>query len=773
MSPVTSSLTRPASNPLETRQASRVVRPRAGRLVGILVALVLLLMGHSPASAQVTGNLEILVTSADTGAPLSGVQIGVEGIGRGGITMSDGLLRLEGVPAGRRYLRIESVGLRTERVPVEVIGGATLRVSVQMQFDPVVLDGFRVVSYSGRLLDSWTWDRQARDSRDLFADEAAVEIGGGTRVAQRLYLRGMEATQMQVTVDGARQGQNLFNHRGGLPNIDPDLLRRVDLQPGPPAADQGHGALGGSIRLETVDAQDRLGADQRLGGLVRTRASSVDDGFGGSVGAWGRIGESGGILAYHSRTSREDFRTGSGDAVPFSGGEDRATLFRASAIDVQGHSLRVGLERHEAGGLNFMQRGDYPWQLQPDPENRPPRDMTLAREAFTGEWRWEPGQGSPLAQIRLYRSDTDLSIDTPATQRFSSSVRGFDARTVVPWGYARVFGRLSVGVDGFEDQGEAWRPDREPRVNRYRNVGLFAQQRLDTGPVRLWFGVRRDDFTTRFGQSNSGNAATLFNLGGEVDLLGRLHAFAGWGQAARGAGSIPVHFAQNVVADALFNGELGGTIDPERSELVEAGLRWIGAVTADGTDRLEVEVFGFHTRIRDPIQYLQPGSGGLGGRPVTEIFNGDQSPRVQGAEIRAHHDLGRLRWGLTAARSEIRDLPPEPQFIARFGAPMGDRGVLTTDLVVTGDLRVGQTLTVVRRLREVPPDQQVFIPRPGYTTLDLRATWEPERVTGLTVSATLRNALDRSYAGHSTFTQNGLFTEEPGRDLRIGVGIRF
>ena len=66
--------------------------------------------------------------------------------------------------------------------------------------------------------------RQATSMRDIFALEPSVDVGGGAANARRLYLNGIEATNLNISIDGARQGRNLFQHRGNLTGLDPMLV---------------------------------------------------------------------------------------------------------------------------------------------------------------------------------------------------------------------------------------------------------------------------------------------------------------------------------------------------------------------------------------------------------------------------------------------------------------------------------------------------------------------------------------------------------------------
>jgi hemoglobin/transferrin/lactoferrin receptor protein len=613
---------------------------------------------------------------------------------------------------------------------------------------------------------------QATDVRALFAREAAVEIGGGTRVGQRLYLRGIEGTNLNITVDGARQGQNLYNHRGGLGNVDPEFLRRVEVQPGPVAADQGHGALGGAIRFVTVDAQDRLAPGAAAGGVFKLQSASADDLRRSVIGGYVALGDHAGLVAYGSYGEYDDYRTGGGFRVPFSGGRDRAHFAKLSLIDAAGHDLRLGVEHHVASGLNFMQRGDYPWQLQPvDFRARPPQRQTLRRHAKTVHWRYDGGPAWLDLEARGYDTRNDFFAPRSNGERFTSDGRGWDLRNTFPFDVGDWRWILVAGADGLDERGLNQRNNREPRRNRYQNLGLYLQNRIETERFDLTAGVRRDDFTTRFRLTNRvDNAKTLFNAGGRMRFGDGLALFGGYGEAARGAGTIPIHFAGNAVENLTFNGRVGGTLAPEFARQSQLGLRWDAAAIGDG---FALEATVFRTVIEDPILYLQPGSGGLGNRPVTGFFNAERAARWSGLELRGQWRLGAWSIDGGATRVRTRDLPAEPQFLARYGAPLGDRLTVSVDRALGAEWRFGYTLTAVDRARDVPANQIVFLPQPGYATHDLTLNWQPAALAGVEVALAIRNLTDRLYVRHTTFTQDGFATEEPGRDLRLTLAYRF
>ena len=53
---------------------------------------------------------------------------------------------------------------------------------------------------------------QSNSFLDLFKKESSMEVGGGSVNVQRLYIRGIESTNLNITLDGAKQGKNVFQH---------------------------------------------------------------------------------------------------------------------------------------------------------------------------------------------------------------------------------------------------------------------------------------------------------------------------------------------------------------------------------------------------------------------------------------------------------------------------------------------------------------------------------------------------------------------------------
>src|SRR5690606_30340006 len=155
--------------------------------------------------------------------------------------------------------------------------------------------------------------RQAADLADVFRGIPSVSVGGSVGIAQKIYVRGLEDTQLNVTVDGAPQHGTLFHHIGRV-SVEPELLDTVQVQSGAGEATAGFGAIGGAIRFRTRDASDLLAPDQQMGGMARASWFS-NDGRRLSGTVYGRLFGEMGVLASFVDSERDDMEDGDGNRL--------------------------------------------------------------------------------------------------------------------------------------------------------------------------------------------------------------------------------------------------------------------------------------------------------------------------------------------------------------------------------------------------------------------------------------------------------------------------
>ncbi len=617
-------------------------------------------------------------------------------------------------------------------------------------------------------------ETQANTLRDMFRLEPSVQVNSGTRNGQKLILRGIEDLNLNVQLDGARQGANIFHHQSRL-IMDPLLFKQVQVDTGPAAADAGPGALGGSVRFTTVDAQDLLRPNQTTGARLGAEYASADQSKGGVVTLYHQANDYLGLLFHTRYTDSNQMRVGGGDKLESSAGVKKNFFVKASLLDYQDHDLRFSAEHISNTGGQL--RANFPWQTN-EGTVRAIDDQELSRESYTLSHRYNPNDEYVDLNTTLYFNETELSVAMRGGEDWITRSHGFDVFNRSNLTLANQTHQLTYGIDYFYDKGI-----QVAQANRFnetaRNTGVYLQNR--TTFAEQWHfsaGIRGDFYKSVYANdiSTSGNAFSP-NLSLEYDVLSGdtdLTLFAGYGESIRGgklnqAGWLDKYTNDFVLAE-------GGKLKPERSKLSEAGFRWhtLNAITQN--DHLGFDLTFFNTRIHD--YQVIPGEGPQG--RTREIFNAPGVIKSHGYQISSHWGIENLLFDVSYLHNRVTNYDGQPMDTsgdsARVGASSGDRLVLDAQWQATPSVSTGYTLTHVRSLDRVPQGRPE---KPGYTLHDIRLTWEPYgKQEQFVVYAGIDNLFDKRYAEHTTvrITQpngNELATWEAGRNVKIGLNYFF
>ena len=97
-----------------------------------------------------TGRLMGQVVSAESGAPLPGAQVQVEGTPRGTLAGIEGRFQLDGLPVGELTLRVSMLGYAPLLVPARIEPGATARVDALLVGQAIAVAGVVVTAEQAR-----------------------------------------------------------------------------------------------------------------------------------------------------------------------------------------------------------------------------------------------------------------------------------------------------------------------------------------------------------------------------------------------------------------------------------------------------------------------------------------------------------------------------------------------------------------------------------------------------------------------------------------------
>lgn len=612
----------------------------------------------------------------------------------------------------------------------------------------------------------------AKDLQDTFKLDPSIQAGTGARNGQKLFLRGVEDLHLNVKIDGAKQGANMFHHQGRL-QIDPFLLKRAKVLTGPAAADAGPGALGGSVIFETIDAQDRLAEGQAMGALIGGQYETSSQLKGGNLAAFGKLGENLGLLVYVRKNTNEEVRAGGGEKLRSTDGEHENYLIKASLLDLNGHSLRLSTQRSsdEGGAL----RANFPWQTNVG-TIKGDDNQTVSDKSVNFRYTYQPeGQNWLNLQHDIYISETGIErFFTDGAVEWLTQSQGANLNNTGYFNLGLSNHALTYGVDYQRSKGISREPSQTLSEDAY-NVGLYIQNRVELGNVRLSGGLRYDYYEANYaGKYQSSGSEVSPNLSAEWDLLTAFTLFAGYGQSIRGDRLNQAGWL-NKYSESF---ELGnqGNLQPETATQYELGARWAEQSLWLDNDHTGVEISFYHTKIND---YLITHGEGIGAK-TDKIYNAEGDVTTQGFELLAHWGIEDLMLKATYSHNRFRGYDGQPGDTtgasARVGSSVGDRIVVDAAWQVQSTINLGYTLTSVQKLTDV---RQGRPEKPGYVVHDLQLQWQPAIASNnLTLKVVLENLLDKQYAKHTAVrvvhtSGEELASWETGRNLRVGFDYKF
>jgi iron complex outermembrane receptor protein len=297
---------------------------RTGRALAAFAFLLL----AAPAFAQ-TATLEGLVTDAETGRAVPGVNVVLDGAARtyGAATDAEGRYRIDDLPAGTYAATARAVGYTSEEASVTLTADAVATLDFALRpatldIDAVVVsatrseEALRTIPASVTVLGPAEIETQQTITSDLGAILAQAVPGlapsSGTLSNYGQTLRGRD---ISVLIDGVPQNTPLRNASRWLRTIDPTAIERVEVVRGASAL-YGYGATGGTVNFITKGAEaESFSATTQVG--TRFSPAEVGESFSGRLlqqvaGRTGRVS----YLASGSYEQRGYAFDGEGDMIP-------------------------------------------------------------------------------------------------------------------------------------------------------------------------------------------------------------------------------------------------------------------------------------------------------------------------------------------------------------------------------------------------------------------------------------------------------------------------
>ncbi|MGY3571734.1 TonB-dependent siderophore receptor [Vibrio paucivorans] len=649
------------------------------------------------------------------------------------------------------------------------VSGGTMTSAVAEEtthLDEVVVWGTKVSSSSESIGADDMSLKQADHMSDLLRDIPGVDVGGTHSVNQRINIRGLGETDLDIRLDGASQHANMFHHIGNL-TLNPDILKAVDIQVGNNSVTQS--GLGGAVYFETKDAKDLLRYDETFGARVfggyASNASQQ-----GSVALYGLLGEKADAMVYGHLVSRDNFEDGNG-----------VESFGVKG-DVYNVMAKFGYEPSEAHRFEFSydlyhDEGDY--NPRPDMNGSANEGLTgdlllpTVYQRDTATLSYELETEKHRGKVAVYSSQTEIerdetqtgwswanreSINTAKNQNVGANATFQSDLSLVGKANELTYGAEYMDKSSSSSYGGVQFMD-ESAVSS----AVFIEDKIylvDSWSVTA--GIRFDDYQRKAETGTHDFDEVTWSLATHWDINQNWGVFASTRTLFKGPELLETFVRYQ---DITY---LSEDIQPETGMNSQAGFSFD---LQDGKHRYGANFTLFQTQIDDYIvESWAPDYSSLAIENSGDI-------ELKGFELSTSYGYEQLAAKLSYAKSdsEYRDSGEAVDDGNGRSTDIGDSIAFTLDYYADSwDTLIGWNSIVVLDEDNVLAGNPV---KEGYDVHNIYAQWLPEDVDNLSVTFGIDNLFDEAYVYHASRSGSarGLTTDdyEPGRNFKLSAAYQF
>ncbi|UJF18388.1 TonB-dependent receptor [Vibrio sp. SS-MA-C1-2] len=611
--------------------------------------------------------------------------------------------------------------------------------------------------------------KQADHLSDLLRDEAGVDVGGSHALNQSINIRGLSELDLDITIDGVDQSNNVFHHVGNL-LINPDILQAVDLQVGKNSVING--GLGGGVAFETKDADDLLKPGQKYGARIYGDYGS-NDYEGGSATVYGRPTEQLDFLVYYNYLDRHNPDDGDGNEQLGQDGtlQDVLTKFGWQPNEI--NRLELSYEYYHDKG-DYTQKSNMGMGWAGHDSNIYPIKYTRESWALNHELDLGHTQIHSTAysnnmdyntdKVGFYNPNTgeELTNEHGITQTWGvKSLAETHLETGSVWHELRYGFEVTTQSAKKKSNGETvGKKDTSDSYSVYVEDEIEIVQDLFITP-----GVRYDYYKLNANGSVDGSIDksfddTSFGLAAKYLLTQEWTVKASATELFKGP-ALPGSFLENETVNHDEN------VKAETGVNYEAGIAY-ESINIAWFDAVGAYVNGFQTNIDDFIDDTYTGKYGL---------KNEGDVRIRGVEsainLQKNDFSGRLTY--SHSDSKFTSVTADSRYVdgQAISGEVGDSFSLNLGYVIpNANLTFGWTSLVTLDLnKDVPEDTA----KDGYDVHNISARWTPESIDGFMVTAGVENIFDEEYASHASYdnSTNDYTDYEPGRNYKVSLAYVF
>jgi len=636
------------------------------------------------------------------------------------------------------------------------------------QLDDVNVWETEVTSSSLNLGEKTIETKQADHLSDLLRDLPGVDVGGTHSINNRINIRGLQDENLEITLDGAKvQNANMFHHIGNL-LINPDILKKADIQVGTNSV--VNGSLGGSVSFETKDGKDMLEKGKDFGARISTTYNS-NDSIGGSVATYGKILENADFLIYHNYLNKNNWKDGNGVETFGSDGKVNNTLIKLGydISDSQKISLSYDTLKDEG---NYAPRPDFGRAYNEARTGLYTFPTEYTRETITLKHELDLGDNL-LLNTSIYSNENELERYeklngvtavrpgglTQGLLNGKVTTEGINSKAQTNIQTGNIFHTFTYGgLYDIQTSKVTWEGAKYGDDEKAKSSALYIEDTIDfDNGLLLTPGIRYNkyDLDGSYGKINDNKftygLASEYSINKNLTLLGSVTTLY------KGAEMVDVLATNRIYApntpnlksETGINKEIGFTYNQEN---------------VLGADNIGFSFKYFNTDIDDYIttvnNYTMTNSGTL---------------NLKGFETSFMYRLNNFNALVTYAHSQTKfqdtglSDPKEP----------GDSLSVGLDYKLLPNLSLEWSSLFGFKQNDVPGSEYNI--KDAYNVHDIAVNWKPSKVKNLTLIAGIDNIFDEKYVSHisenRSFTVSGNLVStadyEPGRNFKLTLSYKF
>ena len=593
---------------------------------------------------------------------------------------------------------------------------------------------------------------------------AGVNVGGTSGMDQHIYIRGLGSdnagSALKITVDGVRQPETRgFNH-SGISGLDPDLYKTTEVSVGNNSVTLGNNAIGGGVAFTTVDAQDLLLPDQKMGAKVKLGYASNDQQFQRSLTTYAKPNEQLDMIVSYSERDSDGGEDGKGNHIQ---GDDitiKSILAKVNVMPAEGHKITASYQSYDNDG-NYPFRPNIGYQANL-PANIHPGYIN--NETYALGYEYKPHSNFELNSKIYHLTNESLSQGlrgtTPMRIATSGKTDGMTAsikqQLTQHHGDHALTHTLNYGVEGYKKSATLESSDITEDAT---SVGVYLQDRIELGRFALTPGVRFDHYKPSERLSSDDYNQVSGALAGEFKLTPNHSLFASYTQLFNGP-PLPETVYQS--GQTFVNKDL----EAETGANAELGISSRFRGVFDSQDSMSLTAKVFDTQYDNKIDRLTgidcaTGNTVTGGQCASYINAGETT--VKGYELSAKYRLNnmRLNAGYAHAKSET-----EQGY--QLNKDSGDQLNLGFNYDINDKFSLGSAIRHVKGLTRRTSATAVA-DLPSFTTYDVFGSYRPSALPQLIVDAGVYNLTDAYYYEHVSNTGD----KAMGRNVKVALSYQF